>query len=37
MNALPGFFQAEKKAMPPLCKEILQRIGLEELATCVGL
>lgn len=33
----PGFFHAEKQAMYSLCKEMLDGLGLEELAGCAGL
>ena len=33
----PGFFHAEKQAMYSLCKEMLDGLGLEELAGCTGL
>ena len=37
MVPLPGFFHTEKQAMYSLCKEMLDGLGLEELASCAGL
>lgn len=33
----PGFFHTEKQSMYSLCKEMLDGIGLSELAECAGL
>ncbi|PXF44647.1 hypothetical protein BWQ96_05589 [Gracilariopsis chorda] len=37
MVPFPGLFHAEKQAMYSLCKEMLDGLGLEELAGCAGL
>ena len=37
MVPLPSFFHAEKQAMYSLCKEMLDGLGLEELASCAVL
>ena len=37
MVPLTGFFHTEKQAMYSLCKEMLDGLGLEELASCAGL
>ncbi|PXF48450.1 hypothetical protein BWQ96_01619 [Gracilariopsis chorda] len=36
MIPFPGFFHAEKQAMYALCKEMLDGLGIEELARCAG-
>ena len=33
----PGFFHAEKQAIYSLCKEMVDGLGVEELASCSGL
>ena len=33
----PGFFHIEKQSLYPLCKEMLDGLGLQELARCCGL